>query len=75
MGGSDLGKSKRKPEVRLNMVLKGEHAQVILDLIDREVVSNNSEGIRLVLNKYLETINRPVLLVMVDGIKMEKDFV
>jgi hypothetical protein len=73
MDGSDLAKDKRNPTVRLNTVLKGDHARVLQNLLDRKVVINYAEGIRFILTKYIETIDRPVVLVEVIGKKLEED--
>ena len=73
MGGSSLAKDKGNPVVRINMDLKGDHARALQDFVDRGVVSSYAEGIRFIVSKYIETIDCPVLLVMVDGIKMEEE--
>ena len=64
---------KGNPSVRVNMTLEGDHARLLIDLKDRKVITSFPEGIRLALNKYLETCDCAVLVLKVEGIKIEEN--
>ena len=51
------------------MELKGTHARVLQDMMERGIVTSYPEGIRLVLTKYLEVIDSSVIVVRFEGMK------
>lgn len=62
-------KDRQEPSVRVNMELKGTHARVLQDMMERGIVTSYPEGIRLVLTKYLEVIDSSVIVVRFEGMK------